>query len=279
VFVVVALLAPRRLWWCLPGLVFLLYVGAARPVDSRTKRASIGAVFQGITRPDRDWITAIVGSADPRRVAVVWTGATDRLTVNENEFFNRDVGPIFTTNGPVPGGLAQTPVVVNRTTGNYLAAGRVVRVNDVLTDTSISIAGRRIGGDPKKGLVLLHVGGPLRAGQITSGIDYPDLWAGHSALYRKFGCSGGLLAVRLGSDARLFRSPQLVEAYVHGRLVASKLVGPYHEETLQVPLVRGPRGSCTVHFRIPRTRVPARVEPSSTDTRELGIRFLDFTAS
>jgi hypothetical protein len=279
VFIVVALLAPRRLWWCLPGLVFLLYVGAARPVDSRTKRASIGAVFQGITRPDRDWITAIVGSADPRRVAVVWTGATDRLTVNENEFFNRDVGPIFTTNGPVPGGLAQTPVVVNRATGNYLAAGRVVRVNDVLTDTSISIAGRRIGGDPKKGLVLLHVGGPLRAGQITSGIDYPDLWAGHSALYRKFGCSGGLLAVRLGSDARLFRSPQLVEAYVHGRLVASKLVGPYHEETLQVPLVRGPRGSCTVHFRIPRTRVPARVEPSSTDTRELGIRFLDFTAS
>ena len=154
-----------------------------------------------------------------------------------------------------------------------------MRVNDVLTDTSISIAGRRIGGDPKKGLVLLHVAGPLRAGQITTGIDYPDLWAGHSALYRRFGCSGGLLAVRLGSDPHLFRSPQLVEAYVHGRLVASKLVGPYHEETLQVPLVRGPHGSCTVHFRIPRTRVPARVEPSSTDTRELGIRFLDFTAS
>ena len=48
---------------------------------------------------------------------------------------------------------------------------------------------------------------------------------------------------------------------------------------MHVPLVRGPHGSCTVRFRIPRTRVPARVEPSSTDTRQLGISFLDFTAS
>ncbi len=97
------MLSPPRLWWALPGVVLLLYVGVTQPVDSRTQRASIGALFQGITRPDRDWITALVGSSDPRRVAVLWTGATDRLTVNENEFFNRDVGPVYTTNGPVPG--------------------------------------------------------------------------------------------------------------------------------------------------------------------------------
>ncbi len=279
VLVAAAALGPLRLWWALPGAVFLLYLGAMQPVDSRTQRASIGALFQGITKSDRDWITAIVGSSDPRRVAVLWTGATDRLTVNENEFFNRDVGPIYTTNGAVPGGLAQTPVAVNRASGNYLAAGQVVHVQDVLTDTSISVAGRAIGGDPKKGLVLLHVDGPLRAEHITTGIDYPDLWAGHTAMYRRFACRGGRLDVQLGSDAHLFKSVQLVEAYVRGRLVASTLVGPYREATMHVPLVRGPRGSCTVRFRIPRTRVPARVEPPSTDTRELGIRFLDFTAS
>ena len=279
VLVAAAALGPLRLWWALPGAVFLLYLGAMQPVDSRTQRASIGALFQGITKSDRDWITAIVGSSDPRRVAVLWTGATDRLTVNENEFFNRDVGPIYTTNGAVPGGLAQTPVAVNRASGNYLAAGQVVHVQDVLTDTSISVAGRAIGGDPKKGLVLLHVNGPLRAEHITTGIDYPDLWAGHTAMYRRFGCRGGRLDVQLGSDAHLFKSAQLVEAYVRGRLVASTLVGPYREATMHVRLVRGPRGSCTVRFRIPRTRVPARVEPPSTDTRELGIRFLDFTAS
>ena len=279
VLVAAAALGPARLAWGLPALVVLLYLGAVQPVDSRTQRASIGAVFQGITRPDRDWITAIVGSHDPTLVSVVWTGATDRLTVNENEFFNRDVGAVYTTNGAVPGGLAQTPIAVNRSTGEYLSARRAVRVRDVLVDTSLSIVGRRIGADLKKGLVLLRVNGMLRAEHITTGIDYPDLWAGHAAMYRRFACRGGTLSVQLGSDAHLFKDVQLVEAYVRGRLVTSQLVGPYREETMRVPLTRGPQGSCTVHFRIPRTRVPARVEPSSTDTRPLGIRFLDFAVT
>ena len=212
-------------------------------------------------------------------MAVLWTGTTDRLTVNENEFFNRDVGAVYTTSGAVPGGLAQTPVVVDRASGNYLAAGQPVHVQDLLTDTSVSVAGRRFDGDAKKGLVLLRVGGILRAEHITSGIDYPDLWAGHNAMYRRFSCSGGQLAVLLGSDPRLYRTAQLVEAYVRGRFAASTLVGPKREQTLVVPLERGANGACTVRFHIPRTRVPARVEPSSTDTRPLGIRFLGFTVS
>jgi uncharacterized membrane protein len=279
VLVTVAALGPLRARWALPALVLLLYLGAIQPVDSRTQRASIGAVFQGITRSDRDWITAAVGSSDPRRVAVLWTGTTDRLTVNENEFFNRDVGPVYTTNGAVPGGLAQTPVVVSRTSGDYLASGRPVQVRDLLADTSVSVAGREIDQDAKKGLVLLRVDGPLRAEYITTGIDHPDLWAGHTAIYRRFSCDGGHLAVELGSDARLFKSAQLVEAYVGGRFAASTLVGRYRAQTMVVPLERGPHGACTVRFRISRTRVPAQVEPSSTDTRSLGIRFLEFTVS
>jgi hypothetical protein len=277
-FVVAAAFLPQRAWIVLPLLVLAVDAVAVQPVDSRTQRASIGAVFQGITRPDRDWITAIVGSGDPTRVAVVWTGQTDRLTVNENEFFNRDVGPIYTTGDAVPGGLAQTPITVDRATGVYRANGRVVQVQDVLTDTTVAIAGRRIGADPKKGLVLLRVDGRLRADHITGGIDH-DSWAGASALYRRFDCSGGSLLVDLGSDAKLFPSLQVVEAYVHGRHAASAYVGPYVSTTMRVPLVRGPRGSCTVRFRIPRTRIPALAEPGSTDTRALGVRFLGFRVS
>jgi hypothetical protein len=283
VFVLVAAFVPRRLGYALPLLVLAVSLLAIQPVDSRTQRASIGAVYQGITRPDRDWITAIVGSSDPTKVAVVWTGGQtnvpDRLTVNENEFFNRDVGPIYTTNGPVPGGLAQTPIAVDRATGEYRAAGKPVVVADLLTDTSLSVAGRRIGSDPKKGLVLLRVDGPLRADDITEGIAYPDLWAGKTALYRRFRCSGGTLTVTLGSDSHLFKSLQLVRAYVHGRPAGSALVAPQGTALLHVPLQRGPHGACTVQFTMAETKVPARVEPGSTDTRHLGVRFLSFRVS
>jgi hypothetical protein len=275
VLVAIAALGPPRLWWSLPALVLLLYLGAIQPIDSRTKRASIGAVFQGITRSDRDWITAAVGSSDPRRVAVLWTGATDRLTVNENEFFNRDVGPIYTLNGPVPGGLAQTPVLLDRATGRYRAEGRAVHVRDLLVDTSVPVEGRPIAVDKRKGLVLLRVDGPLRAGYVTDGI-YGDAWSGKAATYRRFDCAGGRLGVELGSDPQLFDRPQLVEARERGRVVGRARVAPTGTTLLRVPLLPSADGSCTVSFTVPRTRVPARVQPGATDTRALGARFVGF---
>jgi hypothetical protein len=283
VFVALALLAPARARYALLLVPLGISVLAVQPVDSRTQRASIGAVFQGITRPDRDWITALVGSNAPRRVSVVWTGGgtnvPDALVVYENEFFNRDVGAVYTTHGAVPGGLAQEPISVDRATGDYRGVGgTAVRVQDVLTDTSLSVVGRKIGADAKKGLVLYRVDGPLRAERFTDGI-YPDFWAGRSALFREFACRGGTLDVTLGSDAHLFKGPQLVEAYVHGRLAATSVVGPFREVTMHVPLRRGPRGSCTVNFTIARTRVPARVIPGNSDTRQLGIRFIAFAVS
>jgi hypothetical protein len=282
VFVAVALLAPARARFALLLVPLGISLLAVQPVDSRTQRASIGAVFQGITKPDRDWITALVGSDEPQRVSVVWTGGgsnvPDALVVYENEFFNRDLGAVYTTHGPVPGGLAQTPIAVDRATGDYRAGGASVRVQDVLTDTSLSVVGRKIGADVKKGLVLYRVNGPLRAERFTDGI-YPDYWAGGSALFREFACRGGTLRVTLGSDAHLFKSLQVVQASVGGRHVATAEVGPFKQVTMRVPLRRGPRGSCTVRFTIPRTRVPARVIPGNTDTRRLGIRFVGFTVT
>jgi hypothetical protein len=275
VLVVIAALVRERYALVLPLLVLALYVAAVQPVDSRTQRASIGALFQGITRSDRDWITAEVGSSDPTRVAVLWAGATDRLTVNENEFFNRDVGPIYTLHDPVPGGLAQTPVTVDRKTGRYRAKGRDVTVRDVLVDTSVHLRGRTIAADRRKSLVLLRVDGPLRADYLTDGV-YPDLWSGRVATYHRFDCTGGRLRVALGSDVALFRSSQFVDVRERGRLVASAVVAPAGTTVLHLPLQPGPDGSCLVSFEVARTRVPARVKPGASDTRALGVRFLDF---
>ena len=274
VLVVVAAFVRGPYVLVLPAAILALYAAAVQPVDTRTQRASIGAVFQGITRPDRDWITKAVGSTDPRLVSVVWTARTDRLTVNENEFFNRAVGTVYTTNGAVPGGLAETPVSVSRATGRYLADGKPVRVRDLLTDTSVAIAGDRVAADRKKGLVLLKVDGLLRAPYLTDGID-PDAWAGRAAVYRRFDCTGGRLAVQLGSDPQLFHGPQRVSATVRGRQVATARVRPRAPSTMHVPL-SGVRGTCTVRFTAAFTRVPADVVANSTDTRALGVRFLSF---
>jgi hypothetical protein len=43
-----------------------------------------------------------------------------------------------------------------------------------------------------------------------------------------------------------------------------------------VPLERSPNGTCVVRFTTKTVRVPARVHPGSTDTRELGVHFLRF---
>lgn len=264
-----ALLVPRRYGLALAAFPLGVALLAVQPVDTRTQRASIGAVFQGITRPDRDWITAAAGSHDAHRVAVVWTGATDRLTVNENEFFNRGVGAVYTTNGPVPGGLAQTPIVLDRASGRFRADGSVVSVRDLLADTTIPFAGTPIGADAKKGLVLLRVNGQLRVRYETSGI-YADSWSGRHASYRRIDCDGGTLTVTLGSDPKLYRAPQRVSATQNGRPAGSVVVSPSRPATMHIPL----RGTCTVLFTTASTRVPGHGDP-----RHLGVRFLAFHVS
>ena len=273
VVVAFAALGPRRLWVLLPLLVLALDLAAVQPVDSRIQRASIGAVFQGITRSDRDWITAAVGSSDDGRVAVLWTGVTDRLTVNENEFFNRSVGTVYTLNGPLPDGLAQTAVALDRTTGHYRAHGQDITVRDVLVDTGAAVAGSEVARDERKGLRVLRVDGPLRALYATSGI-YGDAWSGPVATYRRYACTAGRLRVGLGTDPALAHGPTVVVAQERGRTVGRTSVRPRGTSVLEVPLLPSPGGTCDVVFHMSPTRVPAVVQPGATDSRPLGVRFL-----
>ena len=89
------LVVPRRFAIALPLVVLGLWVLAIRPIWWGThgfERFSQGALFQGIQAADRDWVDRVLpGDA---RTAFLWTGRTDRLTVNQTEFFNRGVGPV-----------------------------------------------------------------------------------------------------------------------------------------------------------------------------------------
>ena len=74
-------------------------------------QAGAGALFQGIRGVPRDWIdTALPEGATAGSCG---RGCTDRFTVNQNEFFNRSVGPVYYIGGPTPGNLPETAIAVD----------------------------------------------------------------------------------------------------------------------------------------------------------------------
>jgi Dolichyl-phosphate-mannose-protein mannosyltransferase len=262
-------LVPRPLLPVLPALILVLYGFAAQPVDARMRQASVGALFQGITRPERDWVDEAVGrDAD---VAVLWTAAPDRLTVHENEFFSRSVGDVYYLGEPVPGGLPQTPVSISRADGSISP----IAAPYLLTDRSLPIEGRVVAADPRKGLRLYRLDGPARVSGLTEGV-YADLWSRPEFVYTGFRCDGGRLLLRLQSDARLFTRPQTVTASVGGRVTSTRVSPAAEETTMSIPLA-GER--CVVRIGVTPTAVPARVQSTSDDTRRLGIRVLSIDRS
>ena len=102
---------PRRYALALPLVVarLLVAVVASRSGRARTPTASSRPVparsSRGSAAP-RDWIDDAVPEGD--EVAVLWTGRSDRFTVNRNEFFNRSVGQVYYIGAPTPGGAARS---------------------------------------------------------------------------------------------------------------------------------------------------------------------------
>jgi hypothetical protein len=266
------LLVPRRYAVSLPALVLVFFAVSQHPVVAEHRFRAAQHLFGGITNEHRDWIDRAVGrSAD---VSLVWTGNSDKFTVWQNEFFNRSVGKVYTTGPAVPGGLAQTPLTVDRRTG-YLRGpdGRRVRAAFALTDASLELAGRRVAGDERKAMVLYRVDGPLRQLAFVDGLYPQDTWSRRHVTYVRHDCRGGTLAVELQSDPALFSEPNGVVARVGGRVVGRARVWPTVTTTLRVPL--DPVGdSCTVRFTVDRTAVPADVTGgANADPRPLGVHF------
>ncbi len=277
--------APAAL--ALPAIVAAYFVAVVYPIEAGEhgiRRASIGALFQGITTGDRDWIDAAVGP--DASVAAIWSGRQDANTIWQNEFFNRSVGAVYVTRAYLPGGLPETRAAMQRSTGRYFAwPGQILQASYVLADERLELDGTRVAADEQKGLVLVRPpvcthdacrgGREVRGTRLLAGV-YDDDWSGPRATYTRYRCRGGTLSVLVDSDPNLFTRPQTVLARVDGRIVARARVRPTGSARLRVPLRRGGAGSCKTTFAVAPTSVPAQVQRGSEDTRRLGVHFRSF---
>ena len=274
----VLLFVPRRYALVLPVLVLAFFAVSQKPIQGKQRTASIGSLFAGITVPHRDWIDRAVGpKAD---VVAIWSGNTDRYAIWENEIFNRSVGTVYDTGAPLAGDLPETPLRADRLTGLLRDPdGKPVRAAYVLTDGSVSLQGRVVARDERKGMLLYRADGPLRQTSRVEGLYPQDTWSGKTVTYTRLSCRGGTVAVRLQSDPALFRGPNTVTATVGGSVVARASVPPLATRVLRVPLE--PRGgTCVVRFTIGRTAIPAVVTNGvNTDPRALGMHFNRFSYS
>jgi Dolichyl-phosphate-mannose-protein mannosyltransferase len=255
----------------LPAVVLAWFVFATERIerfDHGFPKASVGALYQGITAPKRDWIDAAVGrDAD---VAFVFSGSkpTEQpLTLWENEFYNRSVGPVYDLKQKSMGGLPEAQVS-ERQDGVLLADGRPLRHQYVLSEEAVPLAGRIIARDERKDMALRRTDGLMRIGYRVAGLYPDDTWSAKRVTYTRLRCTGGRVTAVVTSDSKLFSQPQTVSSR-GARIVFD----PKDTATLTVPL-RPRNGICRAVFTVSPTATPG-----NGDTRVLGAHFLDFRYS
>jgi hypothetical protein len=272
-------LVPRRYAFALCGLAAVYFVGSSVVVENGRHgihQAAVGSLFAGIRVLHPDWIDRAVGR--DASVVFVWHYAGETRPLWNNEFFNRSVGDVYTVDGPDPadGGLPETPVHERRD-GTLVTAGLDGTPPQVRYAVSYTdIAGDVLARDRKLGLALYRVDGPLVVLTRVRGLYPNDTWSGRRLTYRRLRCTGGRLAVRLGTDEHLFTATQLVTATSGGHVVGRQRIVPGEQPTPTVPLRPDAHGTCTVTFTMASLRIPARVQPGSGDTRPLGAHFFAF---
>jgi len=270
---------PRRYALTLPLVVLGLWILAIRPIWWGThgfERFSRGVLFQGIRKADRDWVDQAL--APGTKAAFLWTGRTDRLTVNMNEFFNRRVGPVYYVTNPTPGGLPETRVRIDPKTGRVtLPDGSPVRDRYLLADSSFVPDGQLVTQDIGWGVALWRVTTPLVAAVRVDGLYPNDTWSGERVTYLRRRCRPGRLTVELSSDPSLFAAPQTVTAHSSGAVVGQVHLKPDGRAFLSVPVSPVPGTTdCRVVYTVSPTAVPSEVLDGSTDDRELGAHFNRF---
>lgn len=273
------LLVPRRLAVVLPLLVLALWAAALKPVwwgKHGFVRFAERSLFQGIRTPKRDWVDrALPGGA---AAGFLWTGRTDRLTVNQNEFFNRGIGPIYYVDQPTPGGLPETRVTIDPESGAVtLPDGSPLRDRYLLADSSFEPDGVAVARDRGWGITLWRTTPPVVSAVRIDGLYPNDTWSGKEVTYVRRRCRPGRLAVEVSSDGNLFLQPQMIRARSRGRVVGTLRLPPGARRVMRIELEPDLRtGDCHVDFTVTPTEVPSRVIPDSNDPRELGAHFNRF---
>ena len=273
------LLVPRRYALVLPFLVLALWAVSLRPIWWGThgfERFAQGSLFQGIQAAERDWIDRALPDGE---AGFLWTGRTDRLTVNQNEFFNRSVGRIYYLDSPTPGGLPEHRVSIDPKTGRVTYdAGALPPVKYLLADSSFEPDGTPVASDKGWGVTLWRVNPPLVSSVQVDGVYPSDTWSGKNVTYLRRRCVPGRLSVSLSSDAGLFFHPQTIVARSNGAVVGRIRLQPEGRAVLSVPVAPLAGTSvCRVMFTVTPTAVPAEVTGGeSPDPRELGVHFNRF---
>jgi hypothetical protein len=272
------LFVPRRRAVALPLLVLGLWAVVFKPIWWGThgfERFSRGSLFQGIRAPEKDWVDRALPAGT--EAAFLWTGRTDRLTVNQNEFFSRGVGPVYYVDRPTPGGLPERRVAIDRKTGAVtLPGGAPVDDAYVLADSSFEPDGEAIARDRGWGITLWRVDRPLVAATRVDGLYPNDTWSGRTVTYVRRRCAAGTLTVALASDPSLFLEPQTIVARSNGEVVGRLRLPPDRNAVLRVPVEPAPGTTdCRVVFTVTPTEVPSRVS-TSDDDRVLGAHFNRF---
>jgi hypothetical protein len=273
------LLVPRRYAIVLPLLVLGLWAVAFKPIwwgKHGFVRFSEGSLFQGIRADHRDWIDRAL--PDGATAAFLWGGRTDRLTVSQNEFFNRSVGPVHYETTPTPGGLPETRFTIDRTTGLVTTAnGRRLPERYVVVDSAFEPDGVQLARDDGWGIGVWRVTPPLVSAVRIDGLYPNDTWSGRTVTYLRRRCRPGRLLVQVSSDPGLFLEPQTIGARANGRIVDTLRLAPDKQGALDLRLTPAPGSDeCRVVFTVTPTEVPSRVMPSANDDRELGAHFNRF---
>ncbi len=268
---------PRRYAAVLPVLVGLGFLASWLPLEQWTHsfpRLAQSAAAQGIGVQDRSWIDRAVGSN--ARVAVLYSGG-NRLSVWENEFWNKSVSRVYELGVHLGGDMPAVSVSVDRTSGIVRdTAGRAISERYVLTNRRITLVGVPVAADTAKQLVLYRVTGPVRTATqvrgLYEGVYHP--WSGPTFMWTRSSCTGGALTTTVESDNRLF----------HGITQTVRVTGTTPARTLHVPAstpsltftfpLTPQHGVCAVSLAISPARRPSSI-PSlhSTDTRLLGLHF------
>jgi hypothetical protein len=277
VLVAVFLFVPRRFALVLPLLVLGLWVAAVRPIwfgKHGLERTSQGYLFQGIRKAERDWVDRTVPAGG--HAAFLWTGRTDRLTVNQTEFFNRKVGPVYYLQSPTPGGLPERQVTIDPETGLVtFPDGKDVTDEYLLADSSFEPDGRILASDRGWGVNLWRVTRPLISVSKVDGLYPSDTWSGEEVTYVRRRCAPGRVSVEVWSDPSLFVEPQTVVARSNGEVVGRVTFEPDQRARLSVPVEPAPRpGDCEVVYTVEQTAVPEEVtDGANPDPRVLGAHF------
>jgi dolichyl-phosphate-mannose-protein mannosyltransferase len=271
------LFVPRRFALVLPVLVLGLWAVSLGPIwwgAHGFERFSQGVLFQGIRAPHPDWVDRAL--PDGATAAFLWTGRTDRLTVNLNEFFSRGVGPVYYVDAPTPGTLPETRVTIDPRTGAVrLPGGEPVTDEYLLADATFEPAGRAIAFDLGWGIRLWRVSAPLVAATRVDGLYPSETWSGKEVTYVRRQCAPGRLVVDLSSDGALFVEPQTVVARAGGKEIGRVRLPAGGRAALSVPLAP-PQGEdeCKVAFTVTPTAIPSDVSAGeSDDDRVLGAHF------